>query len=321
MQKTALAPQGNRVDGVLNVNKGRGITSFGVVARVKKLTGEPHVGHAGTLDPQASGVLPVLLGQATRLVEYLAEASKTYRAQIELGMATDTYDAEGRVTLQGDISEVTRSQIEIALNAFRGPILQVPPMYSALKHEGRALYSLAREGKVIDRPARSVTIYRLELESWSPPLLNLEVECSKGTYIRSLAHDLGQALGCGGHLRTLVRQRYGDFDLTQAVTLEEIEAALASGDFSRLLYPPDSVLGKLPALVAGAETTRRLRGGLAIELPGTMASGPMRVYDPEGFLLAVLVPHTESGQWRPRKVFHEPNPACPGCQSCRTRLP
>jgi len=188
------------VDGILNINKPRDRTSFSVVAMVRRLSGERRVGHAGTLDPAATGVLPVCLGQGTRVTEYLVDAAKTYRAQIELGVATDTYDASGKITEQGDPSGISREQVESALASFRGTIQQIPPMYSAVKHLGQPLYKLARSGIEVERKSRRAEIYRLEITDWQLPVVTIEVECSKGTYIRSLAYDLGRSLGCGAHL-------------------------------------------------------------------------------------------------------------------------
>ena len=172
------------MDGILNVNKPPGMTSFDVVSIIKRLTREKRVGHAGTLDPMASGVLPVCLGRGTRVVEFLMDAHKVYRAQIELGMATDTYDAAGKVTRREDPSSIGRSRLEAALDSFRGRIRQIPPMYSALKHQGQRLYQLARAGVTVSRKSRRAVVYRLELIAFEPPLVTLEVECGKGTYIR-----------------------------------------------------------------------------------------------------------------------------------------
>jgi len=184
------------VDGILNINKPWGKTSFSIVAIVKRLSGERRVGHAGTLDPTATGVLPICLGQATRITEFLVDATKAYQAQIELGVTTDTYDASGKITQKRDPSEISQSQLESALTSFRGLIQQTPPMYSAVKYQGKRLYELARAGIKVDRESRPAKIYHLELIDWQPPSVTLEVVCGKGTYIRSLAHDLGQILGC-----------------------------------------------------------------------------------------------------------------------------
>ncbi len=223
------------MDGILNIDKPPGRTSYSVVAMVKRLSGERRVGHAGTLDPAASGVLPVCLGQATRVVEFLMATTKVYRADVELGVATDTYDATGQVTFRADASGIAIARLEDALEPFRGAIRQTPPMFSALKHRGQPLYQLARAGVSVERRSRAVTIHRLELISWQPPVAVLEIECGKGTYIRSLAHDLGQSLGYGAHLKNLVRTRCGIFDIRDAVSLPKLEEALQRGywgDFS-----------------------------------------------------------------------------------------
>ncbi|MGB2885276.1 MAG: tRNA pseudouridine(55) synthase TruB, partial [Dehalococcoidia bacterium] len=188
------------IDGILNLDKPRGKTSFEVVAVVRRVSGERRVGHGGTLDPEATGVLPIYLGQGTRLVEFLVDARKVYQAEIELGISTDTYDATGRIVGRGDTSALTREDVEAATYSFKGSVEQVPPMYSAVKHQGVPLYRWARAGIELPRKTRKVEFYRIEVLEWRPPLLSLEVECSKGTYIRSLAHDLGAKLGCGAHL-------------------------------------------------------------------------------------------------------------------------
>ena len=175
------------MDGILNVNKPRDMTSFSVVARVKRIFLERKVGHAGTLDPQASGVLPVCLGQATRVIEFLFNETKTYHAEIELGVTTDTYDLTGKVLRNADSSAISRQTIELALAAFRGSIQQTPPMYSAIKHKGKPLYELARSGIEVERKSRKVRIDSLEIVGWQPPVVTLEIVCGKGTYIRSLA--------------------------------------------------------------------------------------------------------------------------------------
>lgn len=230
------------MDGILNINKPSGPTSFHIVSLVKRLSGERRVGHAGTLDPMATGVLPVCLGQGTRMVQFLIDNTKTYRAEIELGVATDTYDAQGRITQQGDLSGISRSQLESELASFCGLIYQVPPMYSALKFQGKPLYKLARAGITVERRSRPVKIHHLELMDWQPPLATIEVVCGRGTYIRSLAHDLGQRLGCGAYLKSLTRLRYGLFDIREAVSVPQLEDAFRYGYWQRFIYPVDSVL-------------------------------------------------------------------------------
>ena len=218
----AAAPSSHAVTGLLNVDKPPGWTSFDVVAFVRKQTGVRRVGHAGTLDPAATGVLPVCLGQATRVVEYLVDATKTYVATVRLGRVTDTYDADGAVQSEADASGVSREAVEAALDRFRGLIEQRPPPFSALKRDGVPLYKLARAGQAAEAAPRRVTIYRLDITKYEPPLLSLEIECGKGTYVRSLAHDLGASLGVGGSLASLVRTRVGPFALADAIDIEAL---------------------------------------------------------------------------------------------------
>jgi len=274
-----------------------------VVARVRKLTGEPKVGHGGTLDPLASGVLPVFLGKATRLQDYLMQYPKTYRASVALGVSTDSYDAEGAVTAHGDVSAITQEVIQDALRAFRGVIKQTPPEYSALKHNGQPLYKLAREGRSVEVQSRLTTIYRLEMLEFTPSALELEVECSKGTYIRSLAHELGQALGCGAHVSGLVRISYGPFDINQALSLESLEKAALSGDLSCLVQPMDSVLARWPKVVLLDAQVEMVCYGEALELQMPADFEHLRAYDTKGCFIAMLEYDSEAGVWHPKKVF------------------
>jgi len=292
------------VNGILNINKPWGKTSFSVVAMVKRLAGEHRVGHAGTLDPAATGVLPVCLGQATRVVEFLLEATKVYRAQIELGVATDTYDASGNITYKGDPSGINRKQLESALTSFCGLIQQTPPMYSAVKHHGKPLYQLARAGIEVERKSRLIKIYHLELMDWQPPVATVEVVCGKGTYIRSLAHDLGQILGCGANLKSLVRLRYGIFDIKGAVSLPQLENAFRYGYWQYLVYPIDIVLLHWTAMVVSEATAQTIRNGRPLVLDnGDSAHNHCRVYNADGCFLGVLRFNPEGGHWQPEKVF------------------
>ncbi len=219
------------INGILNVNKPEGGTSFSVVAWLRHLSGEKHIGHAGTLDPMATGVLPICFGQATRVVEFLANAHKVYRAQIELGATSDTFDREGQITRSSDPSAITAIQIEEALSKFRGCIEQSPPIYSALKYQGKRGYELARAGIPVEIKPRQITIFKLELIEFKLPTLTIEVECSKGTYVRSLAHDLGQYLGCGGYLVNLIRTQYGPFRIENALPVSEIKCIFHKGEW------------------------------------------------------------------------------------------
>lgn len=292
------------MDGILNIDKPSGKTSFSLVAMVKRLTGERHVGHAGTLDPLASGVLPVCLGQGTRVVEFLQDATKTYRAQIELGVVTDTYDAAGSIIQRRDSSGISREQLTAALTPFCGLIRQIPPMYSAVKHQGKPLYQLARAGITVERGSRLAQIYRLELVDWQPPLATIEVICGKGTYIRSLAYDLGQALGCGAYLKRLIRLRYGLFDIKDAISLPQLEDACRYGYWRQFIHPIDSVLLHWAALVVSDDNRQNIRHGRPLVLEsGTFAENRCRVYALDGHFIAVLRFNPERGQWQPEKVF------------------
>jgi tRNA pseudouridine55 synthase len=306
------------LEGILNIHKPVGITSFGVVSRIKKFSGERHVGHGGTLDPQASGVLPIFLGQATRVMEYLSEQAKTYRAGIELGVTTDSYDSAGQVTATKDASGITREMVEQALPAFRGSIRQTPPMYSALKFKGQPLYKLARQGLEVKRSSRPIQIYSLEIVAWQPGLVTLDVTCSKGTYIRSLAHDLGEALGCGAFLKSLVRTRVGPFALEEALTLSQIEEVFRDGAAVDHLYPIDHVLTQFPAMVVKKEQQCSLIHGSTLSpsspqgvpAPAIQDQTVARVYTEEGSFIGLLRYEASKSLWQPDKIFLR---ECPGC--------
>jgi tRNA pseudouridine55 synthase len=239
------------------------------------------------------------------------DTTKTYRAQIELGKATDTYDHSGKVIYQGDISGIDIKKVEQALEQFRGDIQQTPPMYSAIKHQGKPLYKLARAGTTVQRKSRKVTIHRLEFISWESPALNLEIECSKGTYVRSLAHDLGEALGCGAHLKDLVRTRYGIFDINDAVSLSQLEESVKRNDWQQYLYPIDSVLKDFNKVVineAGEQAmkTGSLLGKENIESQDIREDSQhryCRAYSTDGRFLGMLQPIPDKEAWQPKKVF------------------
>ena len=299
------------MDGILNIDKPWGKTSFSVVARVKRLTGERRVGHAGTLDPTATGVLPVCLGQGTRIIEFLLDATKAYRAQIELGVATDTHDTSGKITSRGDTSVIDRSQLESALAAFRGLIQQVPPMYSAVKYRGKRLYELAREGIEVERKSRPTRIHKLELVDWQPPVVTVDVVCDKGTYIRSLAHDLGQLLGCGGHLKSLVRTRCGFFDIKDSTLMSQLEDAFKYGYWEQFIHPTDTALRHFRAIVVGDITEENIRKGCPVSLDqiGDLIENRhsdnkyCRAYTSDGRFLGVLHSTRDKSVWQPKKVF------------------
>jgi len=308
------------VNGILNINKPYGKTSFDIVAKVKRLTGERRVGHAGTLDPTATGVLPICLGQGTRVTQFLMEATKKYKAQVELGVTTDTYDASGNIMQKRDTSGINREELESALTSFRGLIQQTPPMYSAVRYHGRRLYELARAGIEVERSSRLAKIYHLELTDWQPPLATLEVVCSKGTYIRSLTHDLGQALGYGANLKSLIRLRCGPFDIVNSVSMPQFEDAVNYGYWQQFVYPIDTVLFHWTAVVVDDDTGQFIRNGRPVFLENRnhseMAGYPephpeacssvenhCRAYTSDGCFLGVLRFDPEKELWQPAKVF------------------
>jgi len=294
------------IDGILNIDKPLGLTSFQVVARVKRLTGLRRVGHGGALDPLATGVLPVCLGQGTRVAEFFMLATKTYRAQIELGITTDTYDAAGKVLQRINPSDINRQLLEQGLAQFQGWLEQIPPMYSALRHQGKRLYELARAGQEVARQPRKIHISQMELVDCQLPLFTIEVDCSKGTYIRSLAHDLGQTLGCGAYLKNLVRLRCGTFNLQDAISLTSFEELVRQGEWLRILHPIDAVLSLLKAVTVDETGQHDIEQGRSLALEIGLDQELCRAYSKDGHFLALLHLQKESGLWHPDKVFVRP---------------
>ncbi|NLT58243.1 MAG: tRNA pseudouridine(55) synthase TruB [Clostridiales bacterium] len=267
--------------GILLLDKAPGISSQRAVHEVQRLCGAAKAGHGGTLDPMAGGLLPILLGSATKLSRFLLEGDKGYRAELLLGQVTDSYDTTGRVLERRPVA-VTAEAFEQALAAFRGEILQVPPMYSALSVDGERLYKLARRGEQVERAARPVTIHRLELLLLEGERAVIEVDCSKGTYIRSLIHDLGAALGCGACMSGLTRTMAAGFSLAQAHTVEALTQAAAQGALPDLLIRPEALFAQLPALSPAPFFCKLLRDGLRVlqrKLGSDIAAGGMaRLY-------------------------------------------
>lgn len=287
--------------GFLNVDKPQGLTSHDVVAKVRRRAAELghkglKVGHAGTLDPLATGVLVVCLGAATRLSEYAMDTTKRYRARVHLGVATETYDAEGAITAERDASHLTEADVRRLLPEFTGELEQLPPMYSAIKQGGRKLYELARAGQEVERTPRAVRIDALEVSAWQPPQFTLDVTCSAGTYIRSLAHDLGERLGVGAHLAALARTGSGAFRLTDAVALDTL---LASDDWTPYLIPPKAALPHLPAVTFTADAADAIAHGRTVE--GGENGAVALAYDTDERLIAVV--RGTGGRWKPEKVF------------------
>ncbi len=270
-------------DGVLLIDKAQGWTSMDVCAKLRGILHEKRVGHGGTLDPMATGLLPVFVGRATRAVQYATEGVKEYQAVLRLGLVTDTQDVTGAVLSERPVS-AERTELEAALARFRGDISQVPPMYSAIKVEGKKLYDLARKGREVERAPRPVTIFELELgEQLSRTDFSLRVLCSKGTYVRTLCHDIGQVLGCGGAMAALRRTRVAGFTLERAVTLEQVRKA---PDPAALLTPVDGCFAGLPALTLTPAQVRCVRNGKAFT--HTAPAGKYRAYSHEGDFLALM---------------------------------
>jgi len=299
--------------GILSVYKPSGPTSHDIVALIRRWSGVRRVGHAGTLDPPAEGVLLVCLGRATRVVEFLMGSTKRYRAEITLGISTDTYDAAGTVVSQSAPERIPSSleSIGAAITQFVGEIEQVPPAFSALKKNGQPLYKRARRGENVAPQARRVRIDGIAIVSWRRPKLLIEVTCGPGTYIRSLAHDLGTVLGCGAHLTALTRLASGQFTAEDAVSLDSIREAFEKGTVIELLHPLDTALTELPRLTVSAGDARRLLRGQAIVGTGSadVASTDTalwRAYDPGGQFLALVAYDHDRRRWQPKKVFADP---------------
>lgn len=290
------------MDGLLLVRKPSGPTSHDIVARLRKILGQKRIGHFGTLDPLASGLLVVAVGQATRFFPYYSKLDKTYEGRIRLGFATDTFDREGRPSGPETDRLPGPDALRSAMKSFEGEILQQPPVYSAKKLEGKPLYAYARRGEHVEPAAVPVSVASFELRSYDPPFLDFRVDCGSGTYIRSLAHDLGAALGCGGHLAELVRTRVGDFSLAGALLLEDIDALRARDETAGFLLPLAALLPGLPRVDLTDEGCRRMKdgrtvgpdhlapgeAGQALPLPG--AAAVVRLFGPGGELLALARP-------------------------------
>lgn len=274
-------------------------TSHDVVARVRRIVGERRVGHAGTLDPAASGVLPIAVGLATRTVEYLADDTKTYRAEIRFGISTDSHDRDGCLTAIAPIDALTGNTIHRTIEQFVGAQWQVPPMLSAKQRDGQRMYELARKGVDLVLEPRRVTFHSLRILDWAPPNLLLDIECSKGTYIRSLARDLGERLGTGAYLASLVRTRSGPFDLGCALTLEQFSDAVSAGLWKRVAFHPEWGLLNSPILLLDETSSDDWRYGRTVAANG-VASGAVRVYGGGGYWLGVG--QVTDGQCKPSKV-------------------
>jgi tRNA pseudouridine55 synthase len=290
-----------QVDGFLNLCKPLGWTSHDVVGFVRRRIGQRRVGHAGTLDPAASGVLPLCLGRATRLADRVAAGSKLYAADLRLGVTTDAGDAEGRLLAEQSADAVRLSAIVAALASQVGQIAQRPPTYSALKVQGVPAYERARRGETVALAAREVTVYGLAVVDWQPPRVTVLVHCSKGTYVRSLARDVGESLDCGGHLDALARLAVGQFTLADAISVEAFDRAVADGCWRDLVLPPDSALAELPALLLS--DTRRANFAHGRPWPDSAQPPEARAFAADGSFLGLARAESAGTRWQPALSF------------------
>ena len=290
-------------NGILVIDKSAGWTSQDVAAKLRGVFHERRVGHGGTLDPMATGVLPIFIGRATRAAEFLESAEKEYVAGLRLGVVTDTQDTSGNI-LETHPVAVTREEVQAALRQFLGPIEQIPPMYSAIKINGQKLYELARRGQEVERNPRSITIHELELLEGADADYLLRVRCSKGTYVRTLCHDLGRALGCGGCMSSLRRTRAGSFTLSQAVTMQQVLNFAAEQAPQALLMPVDAVFSMHPPLIVTMGQAAKLKNGAQIK-DWQFRPGTYRVYAEDGEFL--LLGRVENGGLTTIKSFFEVN--------------
>lgn len=292
------------MDGVLNVNKPSGMTSHDVVLHIRRILKEKRIGHAGTLDPLATGVLVLCIGKATRIARYLEAGEKEYQAVMRLGITTDTLDAEGRVLATKTYAAPDRSALVQVMQRFVGTIMQRPPAFSAVKIAGVPSYKLAREGRTEPNKPRPVTIHAIELTAYDDPFVRMTVSCSKGVYIRSLCADIGDALGFGAHVTSLKRIRSGRFSIVNALTLEDLAGLAAAGTVGTAVTTIDDALADFPCIrLAGAEATRVANGGrISCPASGTNnRNGPVRLHDPLDRLLAIA--HLDEGIIKPELVF------------------
>lgn len=294
----------NVVSGVLVVDKPVGLTSHDVVQIIRRGTGIRRAGHTGTLDPRASGVLVILIGPAVRLSEYVSASDKRYQATIRLGSSTDTYDAEGTIVNTTPVGNISEEQFDEILQQFVGEMEQVPPPYSAIKVKGRKAYEMAREGEEVDLEPRTIQVYSLEVLEWAPPEAVIDVYCSSGTYVRSLANDLGKALGTGAHLIGLRRTKSGRFTLRDAVPLRRLQEAFDAGNWYRYLIPAAEALADWPMVELDADQVELVRHGHRVPAePGD--KGWARGVSQQGDLVALMEVDEDANEWQPRKVFFQ----------------
>ena len=298
----------NAISGALVIDKPVGMTSHDVVQAVRNGTGLRRAGHTGTLDPRASGVLVILVGPAVRLSEYVSASDKRYQAIIRLGGTTDTYDADGKFTPTTDPSNIMEADFEEALKTFVGEIEQTPPPYSAVKVQGRKAYEMARKGEEVELEPRIITVHHLEVLEWTPPEVVIDVHCSSGTYVRSLANDLGKKLGCGAYLVGLRRTKSGKFTLRDAVPLRKLQEAFTAGNWYQYLIPAAEALGDWPAVELNPDEVEAVRHGHRVKAKeADLVNAKVRGVSTQGELVALMEqmenPDDGSKEWQPKKVF------------------
>ena len=300
------------IHGVINIHKEKGYTSHDVVAKLRGIVGQKKIGHTGTLDPDAVGVLPVCLGRATKVCDLLTDKDKVYEAVLLLGQETDTQDTSGEILSKKDTSELMEPEVREAILSFVGDYEQVPPMYSALKVNGKKLYELAREGKTVERKARNVQIFSIEILEIDLPRVRMSVHCSKGTYIRTLCHDIGQMLGCGGCMDKLLRTKVGCFELKDTLRLAQIDELAKAGVVEEKIITVDELFSEYPSMwikpafdVVGHNGNRIEPRMLQEKLLTNMER--LRVYDSEGVFLGIYEYSKERKDYKPVKMFYENN--------------
>jgi tRNA pseudouridine55 synthase len=294
--------KGNDIHGIILLDKPAGYSSNQAVQKVRWLLQARKAGHTGSLDPFATGMLPICLGEASKTAGFMLDASKTYLAAAYLGRATTTGDIEGEISREMSVPDLDEQQINAVLGRFCGPIDQVPPMYSALKHQGRRLYQLARAGEEVERKPRSVTIHALELFKWAPPMLEFRVHCSKGTYVRTLAEDIAEQLGSCAHLQSLRRLEVEPFREQDMVTLDELQSRVESRNYEDFLLPVDSGLADWPKIILDETARNRFRHGNPVDAVSG-APGMARVYGPENDLLGIGEV-TPERRLKPKRIMH-----------------
>ena len=308
------------INGVINIYKERGFTSHDVVAKLRGILKQKKIGHTGTLDPDAEGVLPVCLGKGTRLCDMLTDHSKVYEAVLLLGQSTDTQDVSGNVLQEAPV-DVSEEEVREAIMSFVGPYDQIPPMYSALKVNGQKLCDLARAGKEVERKARPVEIYEIQIEEIYLPRVRMTVSCSKGTYIRTLCHDIGEKLKCHGCMESLLRTRVGQFLLKDSLTLAQVETYRDENRITEIVMPVDQVFSDCPALKLAKEAAKLGYNGNPFTSTQALTENDQmvekssdisldggkwfRVYDPEGVFIGVYAYDSKRDQFRPEKMFYE----------------